>query len=144
MDIDHLTDSVIGSAIEVHRALGPGLLESAYEMCLCRELGSRSDFIRAAETNPNRIQRDKARLRISCGSSGRWALAYRDQVCRCNRGDSRSTITWLFEAWPLADRITHQFQCSAVEVRNSAPCFQSEGGDQFMISVRSVISAVNP
>jgi GxxExxY protein len=41
MEIDHLTDSVIGSAIEVHRALGPGLLESAYEMCLCRELDLR-------------------------------------------------------------------------------------------------------
>src|SRR5439155_26507080 len=41
MGIDHLTDSVISSAIEVHRALGPGLLESAYEMCLCRELDLR-------------------------------------------------------------------------------------------------------
>jgi GxxExxY protein len=41
MDINHLTDVVIGSAIEVHRALGPGLLESTYEMCLCRELDIR-------------------------------------------------------------------------------------------------------
>jgi GxxExxY protein len=36
-----LTEIVIGCAIEVHRALGPGLLESAYEICLCRELGLR-------------------------------------------------------------------------------------------------------
>lgn len=33
-----LASQVIGSAIEVHRHLGPGLLESAYESCLCREL----------------------------------------------------------------------------------------------------------
>jgi GxxExxY protein len=33
-----LTEKVIGCAIEVHRALGPGLLESAYEQCLAREL----------------------------------------------------------------------------------------------------------
>jgi len=34
---EELTESVIGSAIEVHRGLGPGLLESAYEECLCHE-----------------------------------------------------------------------------------------------------------
>ena len=33
-----LTEHVIGAAIEVHRHLGSGLLESAYEECLCREL----------------------------------------------------------------------------------------------------------
>ncbi len=35
---DSLSEQVIGLAIEVHRALGPGLLESAYEACLCYEL----------------------------------------------------------------------------------------------------------
>ena len=35
---DGLSEAVIGHAIEVHRALGPGLLESAYEECLCFEL----------------------------------------------------------------------------------------------------------
>jgi GxxExxY protein len=35
---DPLTDKIIGAAIEVHRVLGPGLLESAYEECLCHEL----------------------------------------------------------------------------------------------------------
>jgi len=36
-----LTEQIIGSAIEVHRHLGPGLLESAYEECLCHELSLR-------------------------------------------------------------------------------------------------------
>lgn len=33
-----LTEQIIGAAIEVHKHFGPGLLESAYEECLCREL----------------------------------------------------------------------------------------------------------
>ena len=37
IDIKNLTGGVIGAAIEVHRILGAGLLESAYEECLCRE-----------------------------------------------------------------------------------------------------------
>ena len=36
--LDHITRRIIGAAIEVHRALGPGLLESAYEACLAFEL----------------------------------------------------------------------------------------------------------
>ena len=39
---EKLTEEIIGSAIEVHRALGPGLLESAYEECFCYELDLRS------------------------------------------------------------------------------------------------------
>ena len=35
---NQLTDGIIGACIAVHRALGPGLLESAYEHCLAREL----------------------------------------------------------------------------------------------------------
>ena len=38
MDINELSSRIIGAAIEVHRTLGPGLLESAYEECLCHEL----------------------------------------------------------------------------------------------------------
>jgi len=40
-DVNQVTQAVIGAAIEVHKALGPGLLESAYEHCLCRELDLR-------------------------------------------------------------------------------------------------------
>jgi GxxExxY protein len=35
---NRLTDKIIGAAIEVHRTLGPGLLESAYQECMCFEL----------------------------------------------------------------------------------------------------------
>lgn len=38
MEINQLTDRIIGCAIEVHKRLGPGLLESAYEECLAFEL----------------------------------------------------------------------------------------------------------
>ena len=36
--LNELTYQIIGAAIEVHRMLGPGLLESSYRECLCREL----------------------------------------------------------------------------------------------------------
>ncbi len=39
MKFDRLSNRVIGCAIEVHRELGPGLLESTYERCLAHELG---------------------------------------------------------------------------------------------------------
>ena len=42
MKKNEITQAIIGAAIEVHRALGPGLRESAYEECLCRELGVRN------------------------------------------------------------------------------------------------------
>ena len=38
MEFDELSERVIGCAIEVHRGLGPGLLESTYEQCLAHEL----------------------------------------------------------------------------------------------------------
>ena len=42
MEINDLTGEIIQAAIEVHRTLGPGLLESTYEECLCHELELRS------------------------------------------------------------------------------------------------------
>jgi len=38
MKKDPFTGTIIGCAIEVHRVLGPGLLESTYQQCLAREL----------------------------------------------------------------------------------------------------------
>ena len=40
-ELNRITEQVIGAAIEVHRTLGPGLLESTYKACLLHELKSR-------------------------------------------------------------------------------------------------------
>ena len=41
MDINYLTGTIIGAAIEIHKALGPGLLESAYKSCFAHEVSLR-------------------------------------------------------------------------------------------------------
>ena len=63
MDRDPLTDRIIGCAIEVHRALGPGLLESAYERCLAYELTLRGVPFRQQVPVPV----DYKGTRLECG-----------------------------------------------------------------------------
>ena len=47
MTVNEMTGLIIGAGVEVHRALGPGLLETAYAQCLCRELHLRNlEFVR--------------------------------------------------------------------------------------------------
>ncbi len=60
---DPLTDKVIGLAIDVHRELGPGLLESAYEECLCYELGENGLSFRRQVPLPVRYKA----VRLDCG-----------------------------------------------------------------------------
>ena len=62
-DRDPLTERVIGLAIAVHRALGPGLLESAYEECFCLEL--REAGIRFARQVPLPLLYKG--IRLDCG-----------------------------------------------------------------------------
>ena len=62
-DMSNLTGEVIAAAIEVHKILGPGLLESTYEECLCRELGLRNiSFERQKE-----LPIEYKGLRLDCG-----------------------------------------------------------------------------
>ena len=63
MNINELTGQIIGSAIEVHTILGPGLLESAYEECLCHELQTRK--ISFERQKPLPVKYKKATL--DCG-----------------------------------------------------------------------------
>ncbi len=52
MDKDQLTDKIIGYAIEVHKNLGPGLLESVYEECLHYELLNNGLFVERQKSIP--------------------------------------------------------------------------------------------
>ena len=52
LTLDMTTGQVIGAAIDVHRALGPGLLESAYEDCLAFELAGRGLMVERQKSLP--------------------------------------------------------------------------------------------
>lgn len=52
MFLKELTDQIIGAAIEVHRTLGPGLLEATYEACLLHELTLRGLSVERQQAFP--------------------------------------------------------------------------------------------
>lgn len=63
MDINKLSERVIGCAIEVHRTLGPGLLESAYEQCIAKEFQLAGIHFNRQATIPVNYKD----LRLDCG-----------------------------------------------------------------------------
>lgn len=63
MEFDKLSNQVIGCAIEVHRTLGPGLLESTYEQCLAYELGHARIRFQLQQALPVHYKG----LRLDCG-----------------------------------------------------------------------------
>lgn len=63
MKTNFLTNQIIGAAIEVHKVLGPGLLESAYEECLCHEL----DLRRIHYTRQQSLPVEYKGVKLDCG-----------------------------------------------------------------------------
>jgi GxxExxY protein len=63
MEFDELSNRVIGCAIEVHRELGPGLLESTYEQCLAHELNLKGISFRLQHPLPVEYKA----IRLDCG-----------------------------------------------------------------------------
>lgn len=61
--LNKITEAIIGAAIAVHRALGPGLLESAYEACLAFELSERGLSVEKQKALPV-VYRE---VRVDCG-----------------------------------------------------------------------------
>lgn len=63
MEFDQLSNQVIGCAIEVHRELGPGLLESTYEQCLAYELKNKNLNFKLQHSLPVEYKD----IRLDCG-----------------------------------------------------------------------------
>jgi GxxExxY protein len=63
MEVNELTGRIIGAAIEVHRILGPGLLESVYEECLSYELG----MVQVPFERQKEIPVEYKGVKLSCG-----------------------------------------------------------------------------
>ncbi len=62
-EANRITEGIIGAAIEVHRGLGPGLLESAYVECVCREMSLRGISFERERAVPV----DYKGVRLECG-----------------------------------------------------------------------------
>jgi GxxExxY protein len=63
LEFDDLSNRVIGCALEVHRSLGPGLLESTYEQCLAHEL--KTNGIEFKRQHPLPVNYKE--IRLDCG-----------------------------------------------------------------------------
>jgi len=70
-ELNLITEGVIGAAIEVHRIVGPGLLESAYEECLCRELSLRQITFQRQVPLPVRYKD----ILLDCGYRLDWLIS---------------------------------------------------------------------
>jgi GxxExxY protein len=55
-ELNAITEQIIGAAMEVHRVIGPGLLESAYEACLAFELRGRDFMVEQQKTSAGDLQ----------------------------------------------------------------------------------------
>jgi hypothetical protein len=82
--LDLITRRIIGAAIEVHKALGPGLLESAYETCLAFELRERGFKVEQQLPLPVIYKN----VKLDCGY--RLDLGYRRFSHPGDKGDSRT------------------------------------------------------
>lgn len=96
--VNQITREVIGAAIEVHRCLGPGLLESAYRKCLARELGVRGIPFRKEWPLPLEYKG----IYLECGYRvdlySCQFRRYRSEASRGARSYPRGAVVDLFEA----------------------------------------------
>lgn len=123
IQFEELSEQVMGCAIEVHRELGSGLLESAYEQCLAHEL--RLQGIAFEIQKPMPVD-DKGVL-IDCGYRLDLLVDENDhrgtESGRRHRAHPRSANPYLLETGKDQNRLVDQFQRWPAERRHRTICF---------------------
>jgi len=118
-----LTEQIIGAAIEVHKVLGPGLLEPAYEECVCHELSLRNLKFERQLSIPVLYKRRKFRLWIPAGFISGEYRRIRVEVHRTCPPNPRSPIAYLLAPFIETCWIHHQLQCSSSKTRHCPKSF---------------------
>ena len=120
LEVEELSRTLVDSAFKVHQALGPGLLESVYEACLCVELGKRG--IRHETQAP--IPLIYEGVRIEAGL--RLDLLVEKSVILELKADGQAVahppkpVADLPKTCRFAPRIAHQLQCRHVQAGREA------------------------
>jgi GxxExxY protein len=81
--LNELSEQIIGAAIDVHRALGPGLLEAPYEECLCHELQKSLPLLYGDVKLPCAYRLDlvvEASIVVEIKSVSRWERVHEAQM----------------------------------------------------------------
>jgi GxxExxY protein len=141
LDMDLLTRRIIGAAIEVHRHLGPGLLESAYEECLCYELNEAGvSFLR-------QVQIPIAYKEIKLDCKYRLDLIVEDAVIvelKClDRFDPIHSAQLLTYLKAIDKRIGLLINFNVPVLRNGIKRIVNQHEDSLRSSPRLGVSAVN-
>lgn len=113
-----LTEQIIGAAIDVHRVLGPGLLESAYEECLAWELTERQVPFARQVALPVVYKGGEARLRSSNRSDRGGCRRSGSQVRLADSASPRSSTPYVPEARWLARGLALELQRFRLERRH--------------------------
>ena len=114
MEFDELSNKVLGCAIEVHRELGPGLLESTYEQCLAYELNRAGVPFKLQVDLPVEYKK----IKLDCGyridllADERLIVELKsvDQIAQ----DSRGTNSHLHETFPRGVGLLINFNVDAL------------------------------
>jgi GxxExxY protein len=119
--VNPLTEAAIGAAIKVHRALGPGLLESVYLECLVYELQRSGLSVRSNIPLPVHYDDVRINLGFRLDAVVNDYLVLELKSVKKPRTHSHSPSTYISKAVRLSRWSPDQLQCNAADVWSEAP-----------------------